>query len=448
MMLRVFISRSVLLLFSTLLLCSCIDIDKTMGKNLIPTDQDLIFNIATFDLPVDSRLTDSLQTNNHFFAYDMGMPLLFGACYDPLFGLTETGAAFQFFPYSSYSYGDNPEPVSLTLTLIRNKNIVLDQNQLSIPQNIFVHEVNTDISYKSAYNNSLLPDDWNRVPISQPGQLYFGGDTISIALSLDFARELLTATPEETDSVRLFLKRFKGLYLRSELPDEGINKGRLNFVDFAYMSLKYTLEGADSVVTYLGGSSYGYSFNSILHSRAAVDPQPSQHIYYQGFAGYKPYIDFVATAQKIRTWAEQSNIDLKKLLLSRAEVVLSYDPNIDYTSIDQYPPLLYPYVRKHTDTTSFYLPVDNVYAANADGIINRSKYQYSMNITSYLQSLLKKERVTEQDNAWLMETTHYEDPNYGTISYLFNATTYPLATFKGTATDSKPILKITYSVLK
>ena len=448
MMLRVPIFSSVLLLFSTLLLYSCITIDKTMGENLIPADQDLTLNLATFDLPIDSRLIDSLPTNNHYFAYDIGMPLLFGACYDPLFGLTEAGTAFQFFPYNSFSYGDNPEPISLTLTLIRSKNIVLDQGQLSIPQNIFVHEINTEFSYKNAYNNSLLPDDWDHVPVSQHGQLYFGGDTVTVALSLDFARKLLTTTQEEKDSALLFVKRFKGLYLRSELPDEGINKGRLNFVDFAYMSLRYSLEGADSIVTYVGGSSYGYAFNSIRHSRAVVDPHPSQHIYYQGFAGYKPYIDFVAMTQKIRLWAEQSKIDLKQLLLSRAEVILSYDPNIDYTSIDQYPLMLYPYVRNHSDTTSYYLPINDVYAANANGSINRSKYQYSMNITSYLQSLLKKEQVTEQDNTWLMETANYEDPNYGTISYLFSATTYPLATFKGTATDAKPVLKITYSVLK
>jgi len=167
MIFRVSSSHSLWLLFLTLFMCSCITIDKTMGDKLIPTDQDLTLYTATFDLPVDSRTTGRLPTNNFFFEYDVEMPLMIGACYNPLFGLTEAGTVFQFFPYNSYgagiSYGDNLEPVSLTLTLKRQTmgNIVLDQNQISIPQNVFVHEITKEITYQNAYNNSLLSQDWN-----------------------------------------------------------------------------------------------------------------------------------------------------------------------------------------------------------------------------------------------------------------------------------------------
>ena len=457
MIIRVFHSCSLLLLFSSLFVCSCITIDKTLGGNLIPADQDLTLCSATFDLPIDSRPTDSLQTNNHFYIYDASQKLLFGVCHDPLFGTTEAGAVFQFLPRNFYgaghSYGDNPQPVSLTLTLVCGNNIVLDKSQVSIPQNIFLHEITTDISYKNAYNNSLLPQDWNPAPISQPGQLYFGNDSLRISLSLDFARELLSITQEEKDSAALFIKRFKGFYLKTELPDAGINSGRINFAqtDYSFMTLVYRLDGSsrDSTVSYtLNPYPYGYAFNSITHSNASLDPHPSENIYYQGFAGVKPYIDFEALTRKIRTWAGQSQIDINKLLISRAEIILSYDPGIDYSVINQYPPRLYPYTRKLTDTTAFYLPIDNIYMPNADGTINRSKFHYSMNITSYLHSLLKKEEVTELDNTWLMETKTYEDQQYGITVHHFSSDTYPLALFKGTATDAKPIIKITYTVLK
>ena len=441
-------SCSLLLLIFTIFLSSCVNIDKTLGENLIPTDQDLTLHTATFDLPLDSRLSDSLFSNNYFI-YDSEMPFLFGACYDRKFGLTEAGSVFQFFPISFFSYGDDPEPVSLTLTVWRQGNIILDEGQRTIPQNIFVHEVNTDITYPNAYNNSLKPQDWNNVPVSNPGQIYFGTDTLRIALSLDFARELLSATQEERDTIRLFLKRFKGLYLRTETPALFPNSGRINLAHDIEMTLKYTANGGDSTLTYFCGyQSLVKAFNTITHSQASLDLDPSEVIYYQGMAGYKPYINFVALTQKIQTWAQQAQIDTKKILLSRAELVLSYDSEVDYTEINKYPSALYPFTRRFTDSTSYYMPIDNIYTTSLLGAINRSKSHYSMNITSYLQSLLKKEQVTERDNAWLMEPTTYSESTSGAMIYLYNSYSYPLAAFKGTATDTKPYLKITYSILK
>ncbi|MDR2586244.1 MAG: DUF4270 domain-containing protein [Prevotellaceae bacterium] len=444
--------RCALLPFLTLFLCSCITTDKKLGDYLVPSDQHLILNTTTFDLPIYSRPTDSLQTSN-LFVYESNLTLLFGACQDPIFGLTKAGSVFQFIPWSSFSYGDFPEPVSLTLTLIRSTrdNIVLDMNQTTAPQTIFVHEVLTDLSYKYGYNNSLLTQDWEQVPISKPGQLYFGTDTIKVSLSLDFARKLLTATQEERDTASLFKKRFKGLYIQTESPVGGNNAGRINraLLSSAEMVLKYTLDGADSTL-YYSSDYYGHAFNSITHSNAEIDPNSSKNIYYQGFAGIKPYIDFVSLTHSIRTWAEQSQIDVKNLLISRAEVLIAYDPAIDYTKINQYPPLLYPFTRAYTDSTAYYRIIDNIYLSPPEGNvnINRSKYHYSLNITSYLQSLLKKEEVTERDNTWLMETTSTIIDDYGTSMFHHSSSSYPLALLEGTSSDAKPILKLTYTVLK
>jgi len=453
MIIRGSYSCSMLLLFSTLFLCSCITTDKTLGDRLLPTDQDLTLCFETFDLPIESRPTDSLQTYNSLIAYETDMTLLFGSCQDPVFGLTKAGAAFQFFPWSNYSYGDNPEPVSLTLILYKNQdNIVLDQSQTAIPQTIFVHEVTTDLSFNAAYNNSLQPNDWDPVPISQPGQIYFGGDTVRISLSLDFARKLLAVTQEERDSTSLFLQRFKGLYIQTETPGNGINTGRINRASYysAQLTLKYQLDGADSTLSY-SPYTYGIAFNTITHTNTSIDPVSSKNIYYQGLAGHKPYIDFVALTHNIQEWAKQSQIGMDQLLISRAEILLSYDPAIDYTIINQYPLLLYPYTHTYTDTTSNYQIIDNIYLAPPDGNtnINRSKFYYSINITYYLQSLLKKETVTEQDNTWLMETASTVIDSYsGTSIYHFSSDTYPLALFQGSSSDAKPILKLTYAVLK
>jgi hypothetical protein len=47
-----------------------------------------------------------------------------------------------------------------------------------------------------------------------------------------------------------------------------------------------------------------------------------------------------------------------------------------------------------------------------------------------------------------METHTYENQQYNELIHHFSSSTYPLALFKGTATDAKPIIKITYAVLK
>ena len=40
---------------------SCINTDKTLGVDFVPTNQDISIRTAEFDLPVGQRLSDSLQ---------------------------------------------------------------------------------------------------------------------------------------------------------------------------------------------------------------------------------------------------------------------------------------------------------------------------------------------------------------------------------------------------
>ena len=438
---------------SLIFLPSCIDIDKTLGDHLIPIDQDLTLQSVVFDLPISSIPSDSLPANSFFFP-GQNYALQFGSCLDPLFGLVEAGSVFQFapmLPYGTehhYSYGEDPQPVSLTLYIIRSSSpTVLDKSQAFIPQNLYVHEVLSDLGYADAYNNSLLPEHWNPIPVSLPGQLYFGSDTATVSLSLDFARELLHANQAERDSTSAFTKRYKGLYLKAEKA-ASLYSGRLNQGDFAYsfLSLKYTSSGADSTLYYYPYY-YGYNHNTIAHSNAILDPDPVDNIYFQGLAGPKPYIDFVALVSNIRDWAQQQQLEQKKLLITYAEIALSYNNSIDYETINQYPSTLALCTRNHTDSLAYYQFIEDTYYEYSGGTINRSKFQYNFNITHYLQSLLKKDLVTVADNTWLMQVETVTDA-YGSTSIFINNHSYPLAIFEGTATDAKPVIKITYAVLK
>jgi hypothetical protein len=129
-------------------------------------------------------------------------------------------------------------------------------------------------------------------------------------------------------------------------------------------------------------------------------------------------------------------------------VVLSYSPSIDYETINRYPSPLALCTHARADTVAFYTFINDTYTESAGGNINRSKFQYSFNITRYLQSLLKKEQVSVADNTWLMEVETVPTDSYGSTAMVINTHSYPLAVFQGTATDSKPVLKISYAILK
>ena len=435
------------ILFSALFLSSCITVDKTLGDTFIPTDQDLTVQMKVFDLPMSSKVCDSLPTNNFFYPAQ-GYSYLFGSCLDPLFGLTETGTVFQFLPASAgLIYGENPEPVSLTLYIECDQNpVVLDKSQSSIPQHLYVHEVLSERSFQTAYHNSLQPEDWNPRPLNHPGQLYFGTDTATISLSLDFARELLQATQTERDSSSAFQKRYKGLYLRTEratLP----NGGRLNYGLDAHLVLKYTEAGGDSVLHYYTNY-YGYNHNVISHSGASLDPHPAKNIYLQGLAGPKPYIDFVALVNNIKSWANQEQIDLKNLLIAQAEIVFSYAPSIHYEVVNQYPSKLFLCTRVSADSLAYYKPIEDSFSEYAGGNINRSKFWYTFNITRYLQTLLKSGQAQEKDNTWLLPIEATQNQMTGSWEYFIDNRSYPRATFEGTSTEFRPVVKITYAVLK
>ena len=41
---------------------ACVKTDFTLGSDLVPSNQDITIKTVEFDLPVDQRLSDSLQT--------------------------------------------------------------------------------------------------------------------------------------------------------------------------------------------------------------------------------------------------------------------------------------------------------------------------------------------------------------------------------------------------
>jgi hypothetical protein len=431
----------------SLLVSSCITIDNQLGQGFIPEDQILSVESAVFPLPIYTKSSDSLFTATDLIASE-GF-LLFGSCYDSIFGATHAGAVIQYYPsQSDKEYGEQPEPISLKMTIISGGSTILDPSQAKIPQNVYVHRMLSDISAKHAYNNALQPEDWDPVPLSQAGQVYFGSDTLVVDLSLDFARELLNVDEEIRKVDSTFVKTFKGIYLRTQDTEEIPNSGRLNAASFTnfWMTLTYRTKGAetDSVVVYMSQSSN--NFNAINHVKKLDNAEAAPKIYFQGLAGAKPYIDFVALKENINAWAQAQNIDPKRLLVSHAEIILPYSPQLSAEELAHSPDFLFPSTREGADTTLRYYPIIDISAEYCGGNINRSQYHYSFIVTRYLQQLLKTDTFTQSPNTWLMSVTSVTD-GY-TSSYLIDNLSYTRLVFEGAASNSPPILKLTYAVLK
>ena len=459
------IVRSILVIsLLSFIFTSCLDTDGSTGSGLIPDDYYMSLHKVEFDVPLQMKLSDSLQTNASSYA-------VIGSINDPDLGMTESAAAFSFFPYDTLSYGNSPVPKSISLFLSITPQTYSDRDNY-IHQNIYVHRLNSEIdSLGTIYNNSLSATDYNPAPLNiGGGNVFFGNNTdISINLDLDFARELLTATKEERKNMYAFMKRYKGLYLRTDPVSSSYLGGRFccipmtqsnGFSSYIGLSLTYwhvdnnIPAGKDSTIVY-----YVYSLtnvNSISHSSSTLESSnPSGPIFLEGMAGIKPYIDFSEIKSSIDTWATTNQVDLSKVIIAKAELQLYYDAAGDYDFLNRLsPPIIFLNTRGEKDANNNrrYSPTADIVnyrpqtSTTTPSNQNRSKELYSLNISSYVQRLIKGELTEQEEKAWIMSSNLATDGNGQAIGFFIDNISYSKVTFFGPNDVKKPKLIITYAL--
>ena len=463
-----FIVTIVLFIFST---SSCIDKDSAMGANLIPGDFYLSLHKTEFDIPLQMKMMDSLYT---FYSDN----LIFGSIMDEDFGLTTVSTAFQFIPDSlSRSYGTNPEPLSILMTL--NQLVYtgyLPEGEFA-PQNVYVHRLIKDIdTVNTLYNNSIDEGYCDLEPLNTGGTVIFGENgtgTEYIHLSLDFARELLAATEEErtdtTYSFKAFKERYKGLYIKTDpVPYIG---GRLNSFAFnqydnysnARIDLTYrhfdddNPQGVDSTISYFGFHS---ALNEIHHSSAHLeDESPQGKIFLEGLAGIKPYIDFSVMRERIADWAQGENIDLSKLIVTKAELRLPYEMPSDYKLFSYFPDILHLNLALRTNDKNIknHSPIPDINGLNTGDAYNlpsnnnRSQLCYSINISSYLQRVLQETYTGDYLKAWIAPdiavlVSDYYSSGYTVSHFSVDKKDYHKVIFNGFSDERKPKMIFTYAL--
>ena len=451
---------------SSFIFISCIDTDNSTGNGLIPDDYYMTLHRAEFDVPLQMKMSDSLQTNMSNFA-------AIGSINDPDFGMSQSATAFAFAPYTdSLSYGNNPTPKSLSLFISGISSETYSDKDNYIHQSIYVHRLNSDLdSLKTIYNNSIQAADYSSTPLNIGGEnVFFGNNTsISMNLSLDLAKELLLASSDERNNRFKFMKKYKGLYLKTDPVSNSYIGGRLFYIPMSssasfstYMGLSLTYwhvdskipDGKDSTISYV---SYALTnVNNITHSSSALESaNPAGPILLEGMAGIKPYIDFSEIKNSIDTWASTNQIDLRKLIVAKAELQLYYDASGNYDFINRaYPGMIFLNIREqNTNKNKLYIPIADIMEyqpqsgqSTVVNNINRSKELYSINISSYVQSLIKGELTEGEKKAWIMANNLTTDSNGQPIGYFVDNLSFNKVTFFGPNDVKKPKLIITYAL--
>ncbi|MFA7179972.1 MAG: hypothetical protein WC077_02320, partial [Bacteroidales bacterium] len=169
------ILRSVaVVLLAASITSSCIEKDNSTGASLLPGDHIISLEKEIFDLPVQMKLSDSMQTG--YTSY-----LTIGSINDADLGLVQASTAIPIRPTSlELSYGDNPQVKSFKAYVTVDDKTFFKDEDAYIPQNFRVHKLLKYIDSTVNYSNSLTESDYDPASLETSGNVFFGGDSLVI----------------------------------------------------------------------------------------------------------------------------------------------------------------------------------------------------------------------------------------------------------------------------
>lgn len=410
---------------------SCIDIDETLGKNFIPTDQK--WDVFT---PEPEPLTEIRMQIADLSGYSTTR-FTFGSINDEILGTCIKSTSFTLVPVTdSIDFGKNTKIRGFHFTAAIDTLSTADASQNKIIQNVYVSELRAPLDSNVMYAGSFM-DRELREKYLNPDELitdgipvYAGGDSLSFEFSRDFAEKLverLKTTP--LDSMDLYLKSVPGIYITTDAPAG--NGGRINmfnvevsqtdgYVTGNYAELKITADygsrkdvdtsfvfvfGLGDFLKNLSNTSnlIQYAFNAGYHDTAEKYPgdgiKAEDVIYVEGGCGVKPVIKASEIKDILdKQLAEAEIEDINQVVINKATIVLPYDVEGNYPELDYYPMILSPTVRLKSENgkyVSFAGLTDSSISSENQGEINRSLSVYSPDISHHVQEILKLDKTDE-----------------------------------------------------
>ena len=431
---------------------SCIPVDPSLGSALVSSDQDITIRTATLDLPIgDSRAATDLQSR-------ITSSVTVGSIGTDFYseGLMSVTPATD-----SIVWGSNPTVQRVYLSLVRDSTLVLQEDQLYIPQNLYIHQLTFELDsthvngtldrFKTAY--------YDPEPISLGGCVYTGDDAWSVDLRKEIGERLLNIPMDIRDSAELFMKQFYGFCIRTDMPDDARlspdGEGRLNLFDLTSSTLYLVWDYTDdqghrqrSTASFQLGAYYTLNIYRTLRETSGTEDGT---LVVQGLNGNKPWVEASRLRSTVADWARTQEIPLENLVITKATVEFPFEYNGDRHQMDYYAASLFPCQRTVTDGLPYYAPISEVNETDLEiGVLDRSLLQYKSNISFYLQRLLKKDAgsLTDEDDLWFMPTLSYYNSSTGVTYYFADNVYYTLTRLNGMNAARHPVLKLTYTVLK
>lgn len=429
------------LLLSVFVFPSCIETNYTLGDALVPTSNNLYVETASIDLKIGMKSSADIQSSSYFYVV--------GSVASEQFGLTTVDLAATVTPSDTgIKFGTDPRLVDAYIFLELDDTDTFTPGQENITQNLYVYPMARAMDSTMVTCSSVSDKDYIHEPIGKA--LLTSRDTVIVPLDMDWARKLMSSTKAELDSMPLFIKNHYGVYLTTDTPIEGTIGGRLNNFVTANVILKVNSVNKqnlrrDTTITFNIGSIYnGVSTQVFKHSSKALEIGPDNNaevLYYEGLAGIKPFIDAEVLRNSIEDWADENDIDMDKIIITRATFELPFEFPDDYRTVDNYYPQgLYPavYSADSTDDIKRYTLLGSIYDDTYNkGDINRSLLCYRPDVTYYIHSIITKDEIVEEDNIWLIAPFEYVEKSSSSMSdsyynpYMYNSYYNPYSYYGG-----------------
>jgi len=431
---------------------SCITTDKTLGSKYVPDNQDMDILTDEIDLPVELRMADSLQSS-------ISGTIILGSINTDTFGTIKLTAATSITAATDSIYwGGDPILKSITLECPVTGHQYLEEDQIFITQNLRAYQLKEKLDSTKIYSNSITRKDCQDKCITKGNAIYMGGDTLYMHLTEEFGQQFFNYDIKTLDSADLFMDSIKGIYFEMDDLEEGVNGGRLNFIDLSasyidihFSSIGYEGERRDTVVSFLIGN---YTAVTGITSGSAkhVTSNPEEKIYIEGFNGIKPFISAVNLKRSIGKWASSKGLDLTKVIVVKAALEFPFDYSGNYKDYSPFPTNLFPCQRVEATTGDIvYSPIDEIYDDNmSDGSINKSLDYYKPDAGNFIQDLIRTDesKLTYKDDIWMMQTYAYTNSTSSTTYYYTDYNNYYIGIINGTKCDRRPKLHLTYAILK
>lgn len=449
---RVKVLIGILLTATLFSISSCIINDSSIGTSFIPKDQYISLKTASFDLPIELRMADSLQASTPG-------SLMVGSISDFVFGTTRVSSSVTITTANdSIVWGKDPEVEEVYINFIKESTQYDKDDQEHILQNVYVYELNTPLDSSMYYCNSVTKDMYNPKPISLGASVYSGEDDFTIYLDPGFGEKFFKYSREQLDSAEFMVKHIYGLHVAVDDIPEGTDGGRLNLFDLNNSTLtiyySYTNDDGErrtATAAFSLGSYWVVNTIESGSSRLATE-KPDQYLYTDGLSGVKPYVNGKKLKKMVEQWIAKNNYDMDRFVIARASFELPFLYEED--KIGFYPSNIFICKREETTLSGrkyrFYTPWEEINDDDfSDGTINRSLFCYKPDACLYLQDLLDCDMsdVDFTDDIWFMPTFEYTNPSTGSTSHYADYQNYYRAILQGPKSYKFPKLVLTYGII-